>query len=443
MGWKEIPDIFAVGLLIYAFVAVSRRGENDTSRIWLAAWIMIEIHFSAQFFWNPATSRGKIAVIVAESALIWAALLFTWAMVQHRKALSCRLLLATTMLTNTLYIVCQTLDKVPDWALVVSAALIGIIPLSISVATWRESHHPLRWYFTGSYVALSLLLLKIQLPQPSSEWVIVAPLSLAYAGCFVHFWHRYRRSTAGAVITLCGFFLWTSVFPISVLGPAHIHGFNVDPEVWNLPKYLVAVGMILLLLEDQVSQNRHMALHDQLTSLPNRRLFLDCLASAIERARRSKVQMAILAVDLNGFKAVNDTRGHHVGDLVLQQVAALFSTRVRKADTLARTGGDEFSVILEAPAGREEAQLLCDALNHLLEAPIQVGDHSLNISASIGIAVYPTDAQEIQSLCVVADQQMYAAKRTAQIALDTQSDARTPRPSPSIPKVQTRVPDPH
>ena len=441
MGWSEIPDIVAVGLLIYAFVAVSRRGDNATSRIWLSAWIMIEIHFFAAVFWNPATPSGRVAIAVAESSLIWAALFFMWAMVPHRNSRSSRLMLLGTVFSNTLYIACQTQEKIPDWALVFSASLIGIIPLTIAVATNKGKFHPVRWLFTATYCALSLLLLKIQLPQPSSNWVIIAPLTAAYAGCCVHFWLRYRKSSAGAVVTLFGFFAWTSVFPISELGPKLMPGFHVDAEVWNLPKYLVAVGMILLLLEEQLNQNRHMALHDQLTGLPNRRLFLDCLSSAVERGRRGKMQMAILAVDLNGFKDVNDTMGHHVGDLVLQQVAALFSTRVRKADTLARTGGDEFSVILEAPAGREEARLLSDALNHLLETPIQVGEHSLNISASIGLAVYPDDAQDIQSLCVFADQQMYNTKRTTKVQLETSTESRIPRPNPKISKSHTRVSD--
>ena len=436
MGWNEIPDIVAVGLLIYAFVVISRRGDNATSRIWLAAWIMIEVHFFAAFFWNPATWGGKLAVIVAESSLIWAALLFMWAMVPHRKSLSSRIMLGGMIFTNTLYIACLAQDKIPDWALVVSASLIGIVPLSISLATIKGPQRYQRWTFTAVNCALAILLLKIQLPQPSSIWVILAPLTVAYAGCFLHFWDRYRKSSAGALVTLCGFFAWSAVFPISQLGQTYIPGFHVETEVWNLPKYLVAVGMILLLLEEQLNQNRHMALHDQLTGLPNRRLFLDCLSSALERGRRGKVQMAILAVDLNGFKAVNDTLGHHVGDLVLQQVAALFSTRVRKADTLARTGGDEFSVILEAPAGRVEAQLLSDALNHLLETPIQVGEHSLRISASIGIAVYPKDASEIESLCVVADQQMYNAKRTTQVEIESRLDSRISRQNAGISKAR-------
>jgi diguanylate cyclase (GGDEF)-like protein len=228
----------------------------------------------------------------------------------------------------------------------------------------------------------------------------------------MQFWYKYRSTSAGTIVTLSGFALWTSVFSIALLGPKFIPGFHVDEEVWNLPKYLVAVGMILLILEEQLRHNLHMALHDEMTGLPNRRLYLDHLAGAIERAQRGKLQMAILAVDLNGFKNVNDTMGHQMGDTVLQFVAARLSTRVRRADTLARTGGDEFSVILESPAGRTEAELLSEALKCLLKAPIQIGEHEIRVSASIGHAVYPDDAPDIRSLCVVADERMYQAKRS-------------------------------
>ena len=440
MAWKEIPDIFAVGLLIYAFVAVSRRGENATSRIWLAAWVMIEIHFFAALFLNQSAIFGELAAAVNISALLWAALLFMWAMVPYRSSLSSRLMLAGTIFSNTLYIGCQSLDKIPDWVLTVSASLIGIIPLAITLATAKDRRFRMRWFFTAAYCALSILLLKIQLPQPSTNWVAVAPITVAYAGCFVHFWLRYRRSTAGAIITLFGFFAWAAVFPVGQLVPTLLPNVHIDGEVWNLPKYLVAIGMILLLLEEQLHQNRHMALHDQLTGLPNRRLFLDCLSSAVERARRGKLQMAMLAVDLNEFKAVNDTLGHHVGDLVLQHVTKVLSSRVRKSDTLARTGGDEFAVILEAPAGQKEAQLLRDALTQLVEVPFQVGEQSLNISASIGVAVYPADAKDIHSLCVFADQQMYNVKRTSKLQAEA-ADSQNPRLNPGISKVNNRIPD--
>ena len=116
---------------------------------------------------------------------------------------------------------------------------------------------------------------------------------------------------------------------------------------------------------------------------------------------------------MDRFKQVNDTLGHHVGDLVLQRVAALFSSRVRRSDTVARTGGDEFSIILEEPTSRGDAISVGRSLMHLLEQPLELGEHTVQIGASVGIAIYPEDAREIEPLCIAADMRMYEAKHDA------------------------------
>jgi len=174
------------------------------------------------------------------------------------------------------------------------------------------------------------------------------------------------------------------------------------------------VGMMLLLLEDQLEHNRHLALHDPLTGLPNRRLFQDRLASAIERARRTETQAALLVIDLDRFKLVNDTLGHHVGDMLLQRVGTLFAGRVRRSDTVARTGGDEFSVVLEEPTSREEARHVGESLLQLLKEPMQLGDHVVRIGASVGVAVFPEDALDMELLCIAADLKMYDVKHLHQ-----------------------------
>ena len=164
-----------------------------------------------------------------------------------------------------------------------------------------------------------------------------------YFGCCLHFWYAYRRATTGAFITIAGFLAWAAVFVVAPGMNIFLPNLRLESEVWNLPKYVVAVGMILLLLEDQIEHNKYLALHDELTGLPNRRLFQDRLASALERARRTGSQTALLLVDLDQFKQVNDALGHHAGDQLLERVGRVFSARVRRSDTVARTGGDEFS----------------------------------------------------------------------------------------------------
>jgi diguanylate cyclase (GGDEF)-like protein len=252
-------------------------------------------------------------------------------------------------------------------------------------------------------------------------------LFTVYLGCCIHFWYAYKRATTGAFITIAGFLAWACVFLIAPLMAAFFPDIHPEGEVWNLPKYVVAVGMILLLLEDQIEHSQHLALHDHLTGLPNRRLYQDRLASALERARRSEAHAALLVIDLDRFKQVNDTLGHHVGDLVLEKVAALFASRVRRSDTVARTGGDEFSVILEEPTSRGEALHVGRSLIQLLDEPLELGEHVVRIGASVGIAVYPEDAREMEALCIAADLRMYDAKHVAQEHRE-QDDVRNPRP---------------
>jgi diguanylate cyclase (GGDEF)-like protein len=213
------------------------------------------------------------------------------------------------------------------------------------------------------------------------------------------------------VITILGFLAWSLVFLADPFLQYYIPRIHLENEVWNLPKYVVAVGMLLLLLERQIERSQYLALHDDLTALANRRLFQDRLSSAMERARRTGASMALLQIDLDRFKEVNDAHGHHVGDLLLQHVSMLFDSRVRRSDTVARTGGDEFSLILEEPSSRQDAELVADSLIHLLAEPVEIAGRRIRIGASIGIAVYPEDAHNADSLCISADMKMYEIKQ--------------------------------
>jgi diguanylate cyclase (GGDEF)-like protein len=150
-----------------------------------------------------------------------------------------------------------------------------------------------------------------------------------------------------------------------------------------------------------------------LTGLPNRRLFQDRLASALERARRSGAHAALLLIDLDRFKQVNDTLGHHAGDLLLQHVASTFAGRVRRSDTVARTGGDEFCAILEEPISRANATLVAESLIQMLKQPMPLGDLDVRVGGSVGVALFPEDAITAESLCIAADLRMYEDKSGA------------------------------
>ncbi|MBI3777560.1 MAG: EAL domain-containing protein [Gammaproteobacteria bacterium] len=156
----------------------------------------------------------------------------------------------------------------------------------------------------------------------------------------------------------------------------------------------------------------HQALHDALTDLPNRALLRDCLQHAIRHATRQKTCLALLMMDLNRFKDINDTLGHQVGDKVLQQVAARLQRILRPSDTVARLGGDEFAVLLpvtDAAYANHAAQKIILAMKKVFE----VGGHSLYVGGSLGIAIFPEHGQDVETLIQHADVAMYLAKRSS------------------------------
>ena len=155
----------------------------------------------------------------------------------------------------------------------------------------------------------------------------------------------------------------------------------------------------------------YMAKHDALTGLPNRGLFLDRLTSGIKRARRNNDLLALLYVDLNRFKPVNDEHGHEAGDRVLEAVAERMQRAVREMDTVARLGGDEFAIILEVISTPGDADAVAAKLSGAIEEPIHVQGREVHLGASTGIAIYPEDGTVPADLLRKADAAMYRDKR--------------------------------
>ncbi len=154
----------------------------------------------------------------------------------------------------------------------------------------------------------------------------------------------------------------------------------------------------------------HQAHHDLLTELPNRILFNDRLNQGIEKAKREKMNLALLFIDLDHFKQINDTLGHEIGDRVLRVVALRLEERIRKVDTLARLGGDEFGIIMENLAKVEDASRLAQKILETLKQPVHVDDYELYVSGSIGISLYPKNGENAHNLLKYADTAMYQAK---------------------------------
>jgi diguanylate cyclase (GGDEF)-like protein len=167
--------------------------------------------------------------------------------------------------------------------------------------------------------------------------------------------------------------------------------------------------------ELDASRNRmaHMARHDTLTGLPNRAVFMDRLEHAVIATRRTGGCLAVLFIDLDRFKHVNDTHGHAIGDHVLVQTATIMRSAVREVDTVARWGGDEFVILLEAMDQEHEARRVAQALLDRFDSPLLVADIELELGVSIGISMYPRDAFDAAELIQRADEAMYLAKHRA------------------------------
>ncbi|MES2759324.1 MAG: EAL domain-containing protein [Pseudomonadota bacterium] len=157
---------------------------------------------------------------------------------------------------------------------------------------------------------------------------------------------------------------------------------------------------------------QHQATHDLLTGLPNRALFLDRLAHAIRRAERHGTRLAVMFVDLDKFKAVNDTLGHSAGDQLLRIVASQLTLCVRESDTVARLGGDEFVLLLDDPVGDTTPGTIAERIGLRLAVPVILGGHEHIVTGSIGISTYPADGADAEVLLRQADIAMYRAKES-------------------------------
>ena len=237
-----------------------------------------------------------------------------------------------------------------------------------------------------------------------------------------------RFGTAVSLVTMLALVLAGAGFISGVLVPAiPLDRFLVLPSAWvslilvtgifltlvlrSFTGYARATEGLLLQIKNQRDEIERLSLHDPLTGLPLASLANDRIQMAIHAARRSGRRMALLYVDLDGFKKVNDTLGHDAGDIVLRACAERLRDCLRSEDTVARVGGDEFIIVVSGIGEARHAARVAEKLVLATAQPILFDGHSLAVGASVGIAIFPDDAGDARSLRRLADQAMYQAKQ--------------------------------
>jgi diguanylate cyclase (GGDEF)-like protein len=422
MNLALLPDLVAMATLLTILYFLRRRHLQEGVGLWIIGLLFIFLEALAHAFYIPSGPRRIPLHVLALDSYLAAGVIFLWA--ASRKLFPRRATLMYLWLNVPALAAVETayafdLRKPGLYHLIAGFGLaLGLFPPFLLTRSVR----------LGKGWSWSLIAVPIAIWVP--VWLFASasmfrdtaylPLFVLYLSTAVVFGLSLPRNSLGRIAIVLGFCTWALVFLAHSWVSNRPQYLSVANEFWNWQKFLVTIGMLLVLLERQVSTNEWFALHDQLTGLPNRRGFEDKMDEAIQHAQRTGSRAAVVMIDLNGFKAVNDTLGHDTGDLLLQHIARNLKQVIRSSDILARLGGDEFIIVTtnlppSLPVSRI-VEINTARVVETLGIPFLLGDESLIVGGSVGVAVYPDDTTDEILLRRLADQRMYQQKRQVSLA---------------------------
>ncbi|MEO7029652.1 MAG: GGDEF domain-containing protein [Acidobacteriaceae bacterium] len=408
MNLALLPNLIALVIFIAAFRPLARRAGPQTNP-WFLAWIFVLLHNAALIFGGSGTvSNGHVSIhLIAEWTIELGGICFLRAAANTPSTWQSLIISAEMLLPIFAQSALVVFDIHRPW-LQASCTLLMLVP-GLHLLRLERGHKRPRARMAKGFIIAALCLAPIAALDPV--------LALAFVHCFlflgsaVLYWDYADHSTAGALITVGGFALWGLLNLMSLLLFRSDVTSPVLDAVCQFPSYIVAYGMVLTIIEEHVRRTESLSLHDPLTGLPNRRLFEDRLQQMLVVSPNSGTMLACLVIDLDNFKTINDTLGHSVGDGLLQAVATRLSWHTHAGDTLARTGGDEFAVVLPRLQSLEHLRFTVGAMMSATSAPVVVGDHAIDVGLSIGIAINPEGSLDADGLRHRADEAMYEAKR--------------------------------
>jgi diguanylate cyclase (GGDEF)-like protein len=421
MNYLLLPDLAAMAMLLSILYFLRRRHPREAVDLWLIGLLFI---FFESIIHAAYPDPG------------------TWRLVAHVVALNC------FYIAGAIFLWASGRYLFPRKSSLVYLLLNSLPPVVLLTTYGLSDHHPRDYHVTaafglflgiGSAFAIARTwglgrgwwILFVQFGTWIPIWLFASSGSFRDAAYFVLFVLYFVTAVVfqlslpgkslGKIAIVVGFVIWSLVFLLHSWVTNHPGYDAIADEIWNLQKFLVTIGMLLVLLEQQVSTNEWYAFHDHLTGLPNGRLFEDRLAAAIQQSETNNTRTALLLVDLDGFKLINDTHGHDVGDELLRHIAYNLRSVIRLPDTLARVGGDEFIIIATDLPGDQPANIIAQAsvtrIVQALRKPVNINGSALTVTGSIGVAVYPDDTTDEVLLRRLADQRMYEQKRQVSFSL--------------------------
>ena len=405
MNVEFLPDLIALAILVVILAMVRRRHSDARADAWLLGLFLTLVEATAHTFYAPNGMPAKVLHIIVLDCYLLAGLVFNWAAGDQRVTQSTRLLYLSVnglamLAVTTIYGLNVRLPGA-----YVPAIVVGMVVGVVSSLVLRRSWQYALLYLAG-WSAIGALLSRGMF-RPAVYW----SLACVYGIAALNFERRLERRSTGRLAIVTGFSIWAVCFLIHPWIVDRSAYAEIASHVWNMQKSLISIGMILMMLEEQVSNNEWLALHDELTGLPNRRLFAARLTHAIEYSDRRSSNLALVVLDLNDFKKINDTLGHVAGDQVLREVSIMLRKSIRASDTVARLGGDEFIIVATDMPNEGAIERFTDSLRSALERPIMVNDQAMVVGASFGFAIYPRDAKDATKLLRLADQRMYSLKK--------------------------------
>ena len=405
MNYAFLPDLSALAILIVILALVRRSHNEERANAWLLGLVLTLIEAVAHIFYPLEGMPNKVLHVIVLDCYLLAGLVFLWAAGEQLLGRGTRLLylalngLPLLLLMTTYGLNLRTANiYLPTIAL---GLVVGVASSVVLLRSWRFALFNLM-----GWVAIAALVANGRF-RPAVYW----SLACLYAIAAINFYRKLERRSTGRLAIVTGFAIWALCFVSHPWIVDHTAYAEIASPVWNMQKSLISIGMILVMLEEQVSNNEWLALHDELTGLPNRRLFSAKLALALEYTNRKNSSLALVVLDVNDFKSINDTLGHVAGDQVLREVANTLRKSIRATDTVARLGGDEFIIVATDMAGEGSVERFTDSLQSAIERPMTINDQAMVVGASFGFAIYPRDAKDATKLLRLADQRMYQLKR--------------------------------